>query len=137
MNRKRAAWILLYAIPLLILLLGAYPNSVMMVYAPGPGETYIEYVSCYSMQAVGYAHWGPMLTMVSAAVILILALLDHFRPRAGLRKAMVWLSVLVILFPQLDLLLTGRTTWMMILLSLLGMVLTLAALTLNHEKAKE
>ena len=134
MNRKRAAAILLYAIPLLILLLGTYPKSVIMVFAPGPGERYIEYVSCYDLLAVGYADWGPMLTMISAAVILILALLDHFRPRAGLRKAMVWLSVLVILFPQWDLLLTGYTTWMMFLLSLLGIVLTFVTFTLRSKE---
>lgn len=128
MKRKQTVFFILLVVPVLILLLGAYPGAVRMDFWGGPGtEAITEYCSCYDMLAVGYGHWGPLLTMAAAAAVLILNLCGKARPCRGLRTAMKVLSVLVVLLPCFEPVLTGRTTWVLIVLSLLGAVLTLAS----------
>ena len=55
------------------------PDGVKMVFAPTPETRSVSYYPYWHMLPVGYGQFAPMLTMIAAAVLVVLA-------AVGLRK---------------------------------------------------
>lgn len=72
MNGKRK--FLLVLLPVLTILSGFLPNAVRMNWMNGAGEELYTYYPYAHLLPAGYAHFTPLLTLLSAGILLIVIL---------------------------------------------------------------
>lgn len=82
------------------------PGSAVLVFAAGPTDRLREYFSCFDLTPVGYANVFPFLTgaLTVALSLCCLVLLCLRGPARGLRKAVLILAGIGVLFSLLPLL---------------------------------
>jgi transcriptional regulator with XRE-family HTH domain len=51
------------------------PGSAVLIFASGPGDQFVEYISCFDLTLVGYANAAPFLAAILTALSTILSLL--------------------------------------------------------------
>jgi hypothetical protein len=54
------------------------PGSAVLIFASGPGDQFVEYISCFDLTLVGYANAAPFLAAVLTALSTIFSLLILF-----------------------------------------------------------
>lgn len=82
----------LLPLPLLALVLELLPSGAVLIFAPGPEEHLRRTFSYFSLTVFGYANFAPFLTALLTCVLLILTLLQLFRPREKTLQALCVLS---------------------------------------------
>ena len=73
-QRKRFRW-LAFGFLLSSLILELIPGSAVLIFAPGPNERIVEYISCFDLTLVGYANAAPFLAAILTVSSTILSLL--------------------------------------------------------------
>ena len=73
-QRKRSRW-LAFGFLLSSLILELIPGSAVLIFAPGPNERIVEYISCFDLTLVGYANAAPFLAAVLTVLSTIFSLL--------------------------------------------------------------
>ncbi len=78
MKNRKLMKVLLIVLPILAAVLLALPRSVCMRFADMNGPIY-TYFSAFSMIPPGYGNWGPMLAVLSAILVAVMAVIYWFR----------------------------------------------------------
>lgn len=118
---------LLALLPAAVLALGALPNSVVMRFANYQGEPYMRFYPYYSLMPLGYGNWGPMLTMVLSAVLLLACLWNAIKPSRPRQKLTALLALVALLASLLNLLFQEMTPIGWIISLLLALLMGLSA----------
>lgn len=105
---KKALWFF-PLLPLAVLLLGSLPRAVVMNFASYQGEPYQVYCSCYSTLPLGYGNWGPVLTMLLSAVLLVLSGWNALRPDGSRQRMTALIAFVAVLASLLNLLFQEMT----------------------------
>lgn len=75
--QKAARW-LFPVFPLLCMILGALPESIVMHFGAPPeiGGSHVFYCNYYDMMVLGYGNMGPILTMGLCLILIILCIIN-------------------------------------------------------------
>jgi len=84
--------LMLLLLPLAALILEVLPNGVVLRFANPEGEPWVRTYSHFDMTPFGYANFGPLIAAVLTCVLLVLALIYFFKPRKGLKTAIMNVS---------------------------------------------
>ena len=114
MKKERFVHLVLAILGVSAVILNAMPNCVLMRFASdpwlvGPGLSYYEYCSGFSLLPVGYAIWGAMLAGIGAASLTILSCVGMIWDGTVLRKWQTAIAIISLLM-ILSLLLVGSMT---------------------------
>ena len=116
MKNRKLLPVLAVILPIVAALLSALPNAVRMDWFGG----FTTYCSAYSLIPVGYAIWGPMAAAVGSIVLIILGLLQIFRPGMKLKKWMIVISAGAVALNVLAAFLVSMTLIEVLITCLLG-----------------
>ena len=73
-QRKRFR-LLAFGFLLSSLILELIPGSAVLIFASGPGDQFVEYISCFDLTLVGYANAAPFLAAILTVLSTIFSLL--------------------------------------------------------------
>ncbi len=108
---KKITHIIYTVVTAVVILLEALPYGAVLNFARAPeegGGTFRTTYSYFDPLPYGYANFGPFLTAVLSAVMLLLLLFAFFIRRFGLLKAVFVLNILAVLTSLMPLLMGVR-----------------------------
>ena len=85
------------------------PGSAVLIFASGPGERIIEYVSCFDLTLVGYANAAPFLAAVLTALSAMFSLLVLFVTGLKLKNSAYIIAILAAIFMLLPAIFFGHS----------------------------
>jgi transcriptional regulator with XRE-family HTH domain len=74
------------------------PGSAVLIFAPGPGDQFVEYISCFDLTLVGYANAAPFLAAVLTVLSTIFSLLILFGFDLKLKNSAYIITILAAIF---------------------------------------
>ena len=74
------------------------PRSAVLIFASGPSERIVEYVSCFDLSLVGYANAAPFIAAVLTALSAIFSLLVLFVTALKLKNSAYIITILAAIF---------------------------------------
>ncbi len=84
--------IILPILTLSALILELLPNGVVLNFANPEGEPWRRTYSYFDLTPFGYANFGPFITAMLTCVLIVLVALYCFKPKKGLKIAMLNIS---------------------------------------------
>ena len=96
-QRKRSRW-LAFGFLWSSLILELIPGSAVLIFAPGPNERIVEYISCFDLTLVGYANAAPFLAAVLTVLSTIFSLLILFGFDLKLKNSAYIITILAAIF---------------------------------------
>ena len=104
---KEHSRLLAFGLLLFSLIMELIPGSAVLIFASGPNERIVEYVSSFDLMLLGYANAAPFLTAVLTVVSLLLTVLIFFRSGRRLKNATYIITILAAIFMPLPALFFG------------------------------
>ena len=105
-QQKRSRW-LAFGFLLFSLILELIPGSAVLIFAPGPNERIVEYISCFDLTLVGYANAAPFLAAILTALSAIFSLLILFGIGLKLKNSAYIITILAAIFMLLPVIFFG------------------------------
>ena len=105
-QQKRSRW-LAFGFLLFSLILELIPGSAVLIFAPGPNERIVEYISCFDLTLVGYANAAPFLVAILTALSTIFSLLILFGIGLKLKNSAYIITILAAIFMLLPVIFFG------------------------------
>ena len=84
--------LLLVSFPIIAFVLELLPYGVVLNFANPEGEPWRRTYSYFSLTPFGYANFGPFITAILTCALLALAVIYLFKPRKGLKTAILNVS---------------------------------------------
>lgn len=81
--------LLLVSFPIIAFVLELLPYGVVLNFANPEGEPWRRTYSYFSLTPFGYANFGPFITAILTCALLALAVIYLFKPRKGLKTAIL------------------------------------------------
>ena len=86
------------AFPLIALILELFPNGVVMRFANPEGEPWVKTVSFFDPLPYGYGNFGPFLSALITAALVILSVFYAVKGGRKIKKALLILSLAAAVF---------------------------------------
>ena len=93
---KRKFYVCLF--PLIALILELFPNGVVMRFANPEGEPWVKTVSFFDPLPYGYGNFGPFLSALITAALVILSVFYAVKGGRKLKKVLLILSLAAAVF---------------------------------------
>ena len=84
--------LLLVSFPIIAFVLELLPYGVVLNFANPEGEPWRRTYSYFSLTPFGYANFGPFITAILTCALIELAVIYLFKPRMGLKRAILIVS---------------------------------------------
>lgn len=124
MEKQKYKWLILPA-PVIALVFEIIPYGVKLIFSDGPENDFKQYVYTYSyfhIMPLAYGNWGPMITGVLTAIIIILMLIWCIKKNDKWSKAVIILTIIAFCTSLWIFGFTGAYTWISLVISLLLLV---------------